>query len=93
MRLAGRGRAFTASSGGGVEALVPVQGMPGGTAVVRAYAPPALLRRRGGPYLGGAVALGLALLVLGLLLADRLGRRLVGAVTGLAGDGRPAGRR
>lgn len=85
VRLAARGEAFTASSGGGVEALVPVQGMPGGTAVVRAYAPPALLRDGVVRTWVVLVALGLALLVLGLLLADRLGRRLVGAVRGLAG--------
>jgi signal transduction histidine kinase len=53
--------------------------------VVRVYAPASLLR-------AGVIrtwtilfALGLALLVMGLLFADRLGRRLVGAVTGLAG--------
>ncbi len=85
VQLAARGEAFTASSGGGVEALVPVRGMPGGTAVVRAYAPPAMLRDGVVRTWVVLVALGLALLVLGLLLADRLGRRLVGAVTGLAG--------
>jgi len=84
VRLAALGYAFTASSGGGVESLVPVQGMPGGTAVVRAYASSALLRKgvtRTWIVLG---LLGLALLVLGLLLADWLGRRLRGAVTSLA---------
>lgn len=85
VQLAARGVAFTASSGGGVEALVPVQGMPGGTAVVRAYASAGLLREGVGRTWAVLVALGAALLVLGLLLADRLGRRLVGAVTGLAG--------
>src|SRR5262249_55893453 len=83
--LAGRGLAFTAARDGGVEALVPVQGLSTGTAVVRAYAPEATLHAgvtRTWLVLGG---LGLALLALGLLLADRLGRRLVDAVTGLAG--------
>jgi signal transduction histidine kinase len=82
--LASRGQAFTASSNGGVEALVPVQGLPGGTAVVRAYAPPALLHDGVARTWAVLVALGLALLVLGLLLADRLGQRLVGSVTRLA---------
>jgi signal transduction histidine kinase len=84
VELASRGVAFTAASGSGVEALVPVQGLPGGTAVVRAYAPPALLHdgvARSWIVLG---LLGLALLVVGLVLADWLGHRLVGAVTGLA---------
>ena len=68
----------------GVEVLVPVQGMPGGTAVVRAYAAPDLLDRgvtRTWVILAG---LGLALFALGLILADRLGRRLTSAVTALA---------
>ena len=84
VELASRGQAFTASSGSGVEALVPVQGVPGGTAVVRAYAPPTLMHEgvvRSWAILG---ALGLALLVIGLALADWLGHRLVGAVRGLA---------
>jgi signal transduction histidine kinase len=82
--LASRGRAFTAASGAGIEALVPVQGLAGGTAVVRAYASPALLRDGVARTWIILFALGLALLILGLLLADRLGRRLVRAVTGLA---------
>jgi len=82
--LASRGQAFTASSNGGVEALVPVQGLPGGTAVVRAYASPALLHEGVARTWAVLVALGLALLALGLLLADRLGQRLVGSVTRLA---------
>jgi signal transduction histidine kinase len=82
--LASRGQAFTASSDGGVEALVPVQGLPEGTAVVRAYASPALLHDGVARTWALLVALGLALLVLGLLLADRLGQRLVGSVTRLA---------
>jgi signal transduction histidine kinase len=83
--LASRGQAFTASSNGGVEALVPVQGLPNGTEVVRAYASPALLHDGVARAWAVLVALGLALLVLGLLLADRLGQRLVGSVTRLAG--------
>ena len=82
--LASRGQAFTASSNGGVEALVPVQGLPGGTAVVRAYASSTLLHDGVTRTWAVLVALGLALLVLGLLLADRLGQRLVGSVTRLA---------
>jgi signal transduction histidine kinase len=85
VELASRGRAFTAASGSGVEVLVPVQGLPGGTAVVRAYASPTLLHQGVGRTWAVLIALGLALLVVGLVLADRLGHRLVAAVTGLAG--------
>ena len=84
IELAARGRAFTADSGPGVEALVPVQGLTDGTAVVRVYASPELLRAGVNRTWIVLTLLGLALLMLGLLLADRLGRRLVGAVTGLA---------
>src|SRR5690606_8164139 len=43
--LAMRGRAFTAAWEGGVKVLVPVHGLPDGTAVVRSYIPEPLLRR------------------------------------------------
>ena len=83
--LAGRGQAFTASTtDGGVEVLLPVEGLAGGTTVVRSYAPGSLLREgvvRTQVVLG---LLGLALFLIGVLLADRLGRRLVGSVTDLA---------
>jgi signal transduction histidine kinase len=82
--LAATGRAFMAEHAGGVEVLVPVQRLSDGTAVVRAYAPESLLHRG---VTRTWVVLGLLAVVLsglGLLLADRLGRRLVGSVTGLA---------
>jgi signal transduction histidine kinase len=85
IELASRGRAFTADvQGGGVEVLLPVEGLSGGTAVVRSFAPESLLREgvlRTQVVLG---LLGLVLFGLGLVLADRLGRRLVGSVTALA---------
>jgi signal transduction histidine kinase len=83
--LAATGRAFLAESAGGVEVLVPVQRVDGGTAVVRSYAPESLLHRG---VTRTWLVLGLLAVVLsgfGLLLADRLGRRLVGSVTALAG--------
>jgi len=85
VELASRGRAFSAASGPGVEVLVPVQGMPGGTAVVRAYAAPSLLNRGVTRTWLILAALGAALFALGLILADRLGRRLTTAVSALAG--------
>jgi signal transduction histidine kinase len=67
-----------------VEVLVPVQGLTSGTAVVRVFVPESVLHSgvtRSWLLLGG---IGLALVALSLLLADRLGRRLVGSVTALA---------
>ncbi|HLT09739.1 MAG TPA: HAMP domain-containing sensor histidine kinase [Micromonosporaceae bacterium] len=90
IELASRGNAFTAQvpardgEPGGVEVLVPVEGLPEGTAVVRAFAPEPLLRQgvlRTQIILG---LLGVALFAVGLALADRLGRRLVRSVTALA---------
>ena len=80
--LAAQGRAFTASSGDGYEVLIPVLGLPEGTAVVRAFV--------ASPNAGVAqtwvvlALLGLVLFALGILIADRLGRRLVTSVTALA---------
>jgi signal transduction histidine kinase len=82
--LAARGRSFSAISGDGIEVLVPVQGLPSGTAVVRSYAPGSLRHAgvaRTWTLLGG---LGALLLVIGVMLADRLGRRLIGSVADLA---------
>jgi len=84
VELASRGEAFSAWIDGGVEILVPVQGLSSGTAVVRVMVPDATLHSgvlRGWLLLGGV---GLGLVGLSLLLADRLGRRLVGSVTALA---------
>jgi len=83
VKLAEQGWAFTASSGNGFEVLVPVGGLDGGTAVVRAYiAQP----REGVTQTWATLALlGLVLFALGLLIADRLGKRLVSSVTALAG--------
>ncbi len=84
IELASRGRSFSAVSGDGIEVLVPVQGLPSGTAVVRSFVPGSLRHNgvsRTWTLLGG---LGALLLLIGVLLADRLGRRLVGSVTDLA---------
>jgi len=37
VRLAERGQSFTVDDGGGQEILVAVQGLPGGTAVIRTF--------------------------------------------------------
>jgi signal transduction histidine kinase len=85
VELAAAGRAFTAEWEGGVEVLVPVQGLPQGAAVIRSYVPEPLLHRGVTRTWTILAVLGLVVFGLGLLLADRLGRRLVGSVTALAG--------
>jgi signal transduction histidine kinase len=93
IELAARGRAFTADAGeGGIEVLVPVQGLPQGTAVVRAHVADPELHRDVNRTWALLAALGLALFGFGLLVADRLGRRLVGSVTALAGAADRLGR-
>lgn len=85
VELAMRGRAFTAEAPGGVEVLVPVQGLPGGSAVIRSFVPESVLHEGVGRTWTLLFLLGLGLFLLGLVFADRLGRRLVGSVTALAG--------
>ncbi|MWA12506.1 sensor histidine kinase [Streptomyces sp. BA2] len=85
IRLARTGRAFTYEpSTGGRQVLVPVQGAAGGTAVVQVT----LTQRQ--LYAGTMTSwlvlagIGVGLVLIGLLLADRLGARLVGAARRLA---------
>ncbi|WP_399088824.1 sensor histidine kinase [Streptomyces sp. BBFR2] len=86
VRLARYGRAFTYEPpGGGRTVLVPVQGVSGGTAVIHiAIGDDQLYDGTLASSLGFA-GLGAGLMVLGLLFADRLGSRLVGATRRLAG--------
>jgi len=81
--LALQGWAFTAKSGDGVEVLIPVGGLTEGTAVVRAN----VTQQQDGVIQTWVTLalLGLVLFALGLLIADRLGKRLVSSVTALAG--------
>ncbi|WP_051819485.1 sensor histidine kinase [Streptomyces sp. NRRL S-920] len=85
VRLARTGRAFTYEpESGGRLVLVPVQGAKNGTAVVQVT----LTERQ--LYAGTLASwlvlagIGVGLVLLGLLLADRLGARLVGATRRLA---------
>ncbi|MEV8316190.1 HAMP domain-containing sensor histidine kinase [Streptomyces sp. NPDC059900] len=85
IRLARTGRAFTYEpSTGGRQVLVPVQGAAGGTAVVQVTLSEKQL------YAGTMTSwlvlagIGVGLVLVGLLLADRLGARLVGATRRLA---------
>ncbi|SDZ08501.1 Signal transduction histidine kinase [Micromonospora pattaloongensis] len=84
VELAARGRSLTAVSPQGREIVVAVQGRPDGTAVIRTVVSTAELSRgvtRAWLLLAG---LGLALVLLGLLVADRLARRLVAPITELS---------
>ena len=84
VELATQGNSVTARVPGGREILVAVEGLPGGTAVVRTYVPDSELDRgvkRAWLILG---LLGVVLLGLGLLVADRLARSLVGSTRDLA---------
>lgn len=86
VRLARTGRAFTYEpTTGGRQVLVPVHGATGGTAVVQVTVTERQL------YAGTMTSwlvlagIGVGLVLIGLLLADRLGARLVGATRRLAG--------
>ena len=82
--LARNGRSFRAEAPGGEQVLVAVEGLAGGSAVIRAFVPDAVLRHgviRAWLLLGGV---GLLLLVLSVLVADQLARSLVRPLTALA---------
>lgn len=83
LALAAGGRSFTAEVAGGREVLVPVD-TRAGRAVVRSYVPDRLLHRGVARGTAVLVALGLALLGVGILVADRLARGTVRPVTALA---------
>jgi signal transduction histidine kinase len=82
--LAARGESLTVARPDGREILVAVQGRPDGTAVIRTFVPDAELTR--GVYRSWLVlaGLGLALLLLGLAVADGLARSLVAPITELS---------
>ncbi len=77
------GSAFAARSGDGVEVLAPLT-TARGTQVVRVYVPPDELYAGVWRTWSLLAALGAALFVLGLFIADRLSRRLVRATGALA---------
>jgi signal transduction histidine kinase len=84
VRLAATGRSLTAVSGGDREIAVAVQGLPGGTAVVRTVVPAGDLRRGVGQAWLLLAVLGLVLVGVGLAVADRLARSVVRPITGLS---------
>ncbi len=85
VRLARYGRAFAyAPPEGGQTVLVPVQGTSGGTAVVHVALTDTQLYAGTLPSWLAFAGLGAGLVLLGLLVADRLGARLVGSTQRLA---------
>jgi signal transduction histidine kinase len=84
VQLARNGRSFSAEAPGGEQVLVAVEGLAGGSAVIRTFVPGSVLRHgvtRAWLLLGGV---GLLLLVLSVLVADQLARSLVRPLTALA---------
>ena len=84
VRLAMRGQSFSTFVPGGVEVLVAVEGLPGGTAVIRSFVPDTVLRH--GVTRAWLLLLGVGafLLLLSVTVADQLARSLVRPLTGLA---------
>ncbi len=85
--LARAGRAFTAAIDEGREILVPVE-TSGGTAVVRTLVPGGELHRGVPAALAVLVTLGVALIVLAVLVADRLARWTLRPVAALSATAR-----
>jgi signal transduction histidine kinase len=77
VRLATRGRSFTAAAPGGVQVLVAVQGLPEGTIVIRTFVPDAELHRGVARAWLLLCVVGLGLLVLSVAVADQLARSVV----------------
>ncbi|GII59714.1 two-component sensor histidine kinase [Planotetraspora thailandica] len=84
VELAARGRSLVAETPSGMEVLVAVQGVPGGTAVVRAFLTRQDLTRGVREVWLGMLVLGLALIGVGIFVADRLARAMTRPMTGLA---------
>ncbi|MGH9040130.1 MAG: HAMP domain-containing protein [Acidimicrobiia bacterium] len=89
--LARRGRAFSANIPGGAEVLVPVALAQSKTAVARVYVPNSLLRRGVASAWTMELGVGLALVALAVLLADRMARTIVRPVRALAGAAQQLG--
>lgn len=84
VRLAGTGRSFSVADPQGQEIVLAVQGLAGGTAVIRTVVGQAELRR--GVYRSWLILtlLGVALLAFGVAVADGLARALVRPIGELA---------
>ena len=84
LALARRGRTFSTAAPGGMEVLVPVVVADGSTAVVRVLVPSEALNRGVTQAWLVLIGLGVALVMLALLFADRMARSIVRPVERLA---------
>jgi signal transduction histidine kinase len=84
VRLAAQGSSITVAAPGGREILVAVEGAPGGTAVIRTFVPDAELTRGVAGAWTALGLLGLVLLAIGVLVADRLASGVVRPIRDLA---------
>jgi signal transduction histidine kinase len=81
---AARGQSLTAELDGGREIVIAVQGRPAGTTVVRGFVPRSELTAGVTRAWLVLAVLGVALVMLGLLVADRLAQTLVRPITELS---------
>ncbi|GGK82725.1 two-component sensor histidine kinase [Sphaerisporangium melleum] len=84
VELAARGQSLTAETPSGLEVLVAVQGLPAGTAVVRAFLGEDDLRRGVREVWLGMLVLGLTLIGVGIGVADRLALALTRPMSEMA---------
>ncbi|WP_433255536.1 HAMP domain-containing protein [Streptosporangium sp. CA-135522] len=88
VELASRGRSITMETPNGREILVAVQGRTGGTSVIRTFVSTGRLRQGVGKAWLVLGLIGLALLMVGIVVADRLARSLIQPVRQVAGVSR-----
>lgn len=84
VELASRGRSFTVATAGGRQILVSVQGVTVGSAVIATFVPGSELRRGVARAWLILAALGAALIVVGVAVADRLAAAMVRPVAELS---------
>ncbi|SDS30945.1 HAMP domain-containing sensor histidine kinase [Jiangella sp. DSM 45060] len=92
VELAERSSSASAEADGGREIVFAVGGSDGGVRVIRTFVPDAELRQGVARAWLALAGLGIALLLVGLVVADRLGRRLVRGATDLAAVSHRLGR-
>ncbi|TDC49558.1 HAMP domain-containing histidine kinase [Jiangella ureilytica] len=92
VELAERGTSASAEADGGREIVFAVEGPEGSVGVIRTFVPDERLARGVGRAWLLLAGLGVALLLVSLVVADRLGRRLVRGATDLAAVSHRLGR-
>lgn len=85
VRLAATGRSMSVTVPGGREILVAVQGAPSGTAVIRTRVSDAQLHQGVSRAWLILLGLGVVLVAMGMVVADRLARTMIGPIGELSG--------